>query len=553
MQATPGLKGACSICVAAIHLLLPAAGIAGASVPPGAREFELLRAQVSAQQSQIDELRRLLEEQRTLLAAVIAGRVPSPAASGIAATWATGAPGQPAVAAAHTGSDPPAQTPSAAAGPLNFRVGSVVFTPSGYMEFAAVVRDRTVGSGIATNYGSIPFDDSVNGQLREYQFSAQTSRLGLRMDSVVKGADVRGYLETDFLGIVPGNVAVTSNSDTLRLRLFWADIRKNQFEFLAGQAFTMMTPNRRGVSALSADLFLPQVIDPNLHVGMVWNRNPQLRFVYHASDAIALGVSAEASEQYGGGGSGSGVVTLPSELAPYYSGQINTGSGSYATPNPHQDIVAKVAFDPTVHDKAVHVEAGGVLTTFAFYNPLDGRHYGTTGGGGSLNVNVEPAKSLRLFANAFYSRGAGRYLIGLGPDVIIRGDGSPSPVGSSSLLIGVEHQSTPRTAIQGYFGAARFDRNVAIDPVTGGEVGFGYVGSPSNHNRIVTQGTLAFSHALWGDSRLGGLQVMAQYSHLFREPWYVTPGASSSASLNLFYLKIRYSFPGAPPAQPVTR
>ena len=39
------------------------------------------------------------------------------------------------------------------------------------------------------------------------------------MDSNVGGADVRGYLETDFPGIVPGNVAVTSNSDTLRLRL----------------------------------------------------------------------------------------------------------------------------------------------------------------------------------------------------------------------------------------------------------------------------------------------------------------------------------------------
>jgi hypothetical protein len=241
-------------------------------------------------------------------------------------------------------------------------------------------------------------------------------------------------------------------------------------------------------------------------------------------------------------------VTLPSELVPYYSGQINTGSASYATPNPHQDIVAKVAFDPTVHDKALHVEAGGVLTRFAFYNPLDGQHYGTTGGGGSLNVNVEPAKSLRLFDNAFYSRGAGRYLIGLGPDVIIRGDGSPSPVGSSSLLIGVEHQATPRTAIQGYYGAARFDRNVAIDPATGGDVGFGYVGSPSNHDRIVTQGTLGFSHALWSDSGLGSLQVMAQYSHLFREPWCVTPGTPSNASLNLFYLKIRYSFPGAPPS-----
>jgi hypothetical protein len=501
------------------------------------------------------ELRRLLDEQRKLLDSVIGARAATPAAAALApaSTLISADSRLPTLAPPPRAATPTVQTAAAESGPLNFRIGSVDFTPSGYMEFAAVLRDRTVGSGIATNYGSIPFDDTVNGHLREYQFSAQTSRLGLRMDSVVGGADVRGYLETDFLGIVPGNVAVTSNSDTLRLRLFWADIRKNRLEFLAGQSFTMMTPNRRGLSALPADLFLPQVIDPNLHVGMVWNRNPQVRLVYHASDAVALGVSAEASEQYGGGGSGSGVVTLPSELVPYYGSQINTGSASFATPNPHQDILGKVAFDPAFHDKALHVEAAGVLTRFAFYNPVGGQHFGTSGGGGSLNINIEAAKNLRVFANTFYSRGAGRYLVGLGPDVIIRGDGSPSPVGSSSLLVGIEHQAGPRTAIQGYYGTAHFDRNAAIDPATCGEVGFGYVGSPSNHTRIITQGTLGLSHAFWRDPKVGSLQVMAQYSYLFREPWYVAPGGPSKASLNLFYLKVRYSLPGAPPVHQTRR
>jgi len=46
---------------------------------------------------------------------------------------------------------------------------------------------------------------------------------------------------------------------------------------------------------------------------------------------------------------------------------------------------------------------------------------------------------------------------------------------------------------------------------------------------------------------------MAQYSHLFREPWYVAPGGPSKASLNLFYVKIRYSLPGAAPVQQTGR
>ena len=546
MYALFSLKtGLATLAAGLVLLTLPGIGLAAG--PKIDRETELLKAQVAAQQAQIDELRRMLDDQRKRLDSVIGARAgtprsPSdgPEAPASVVTRMPAATTVPGGAAAR-------QEAARPSGPLNFRIGSVDFTPSGYMEFAAVVRDRNVGSGVATNYGSIPFDDTVNGNLREYRLSAQTSRLGLRMDSVVAGATVRGYLETDFLGIVPGNVAVTSNSDTLRLRLFWAGVRKNRLEFLAGQSFTMLTPNRKGLSALPSDLFLPQVVDPNLHVGMLWNRNPQVRFVYHANASTAVGVSLEAAEQYGGGGAGSGTVTLPSELAPYYEGQMNTGSSAFATPNPHQDFVAKIAVDPAFGDGALHVEAGGVLAQFAFYNPLSGSSYRAAGGGGAFNVNLDVAKRFRVFANTFYSRGAGRYLVGLGPDVIIKGDGSPSPVGASSVLAGVEYQAARRTAVQGYRGTAHFDRNVAIDPATGSEVGFGYTGSPSNHNREITQGTVGLSHSFWRDPKLGSLTVMAQFSHLFREPWYTVAGAPARADLNMFYLKIRYSLPGAPP------
>ena len=296
--------GLATLAAGMVLLTLPGVGLA--SGPKIDRETELLKAQVAAQQAQIDELRRILDDQRKRLDSVIgarAGTLPSPSdvpeAPASVVTRLPAATTAPAVLAPH-------QDDARQSGPLNFRVGSVDFTPSGYMEFAAVVRDRNVGSGVATNYGSIPFANTVNGNLREYRLSAQTSRLGLRMDSVVAGAAVRGYLETDFLGIVPGNVAVTSNSDTLRLRLFWADVRKHRLEFLAGQSFTMLTPNRKGLSALPSDLFLPQVVDPNLHVGMLWNRNPQVRFVYHANDATALGISLEAAEQYRRRGRGLG-------------------------------------------------------------------------------------------------------------------------------------------------------------------------------------------------------------------------------------------------------
>ena len=425
--------------------------------------IDRLEAQLAVQQAQIDQLRELLAAQSPL-----AARVSSP---DIASTPGAAAPSR--------------EEASAEAGkpaPLRFRIGTVDITPIGFMDFTAVSRDANTASGIATNFGAIPFSNTVNGNLHEHQFGAQNSRLSLRFDTKVKAATLLGYLETDFLGIVPGNVAVSSNSDTLRLRLFWADLRKGKFEFLAGQSWSLLTPNRKGMSPLPGDVFVTQVVDPNLHVGLTWTRSPQLRFIYHPSETVHFGASAEASEQFAGGASGSGAITLPKDLASSYGSQLNTGSGNYATPNPHQDIVGKIAFDPSVSNRSLHFEVGGVLTRFAFFNPLTSQHYDAAGGGGSVNANIEVVKNLRVAANTFFSAGAGRYIFGLGPDVIIRGDGSPSLVHSTSTVDGLEYQATPNLAFYGYYGRAHFDQNVAVDPADGKPVGFG-TGSPSNHNR----------------------------------------------------------------------
>jgi hypothetical protein len=201
-----------------------------------------------------------------------------------------------------------------------------------------------------------------------------------------------------------------------------------------------------------------------------------------------------------------------------------------------------------VGNRSLHFEVGGVLTRFAFFNPVSNQHFNAAGGGGSFNFNVELVKKLRLVVNTFYSSGAGRYIFGLGPDVIIQGDGSPSLVHSASTLNGFEYQATPKTGFFAYYGSAYFQKNVAIDPANGQLVGFGYSGSPSNHNRVIHQGTFGFAHTFWRDPSYGGLQLGMQYSYLVRHPWYVAPDQPGSAYLNMLYLSLRYFLPGAPPA-----
>jgi hypothetical protein len=522
-------------------------------------EIAWLRAQLAAQQAQIDQLRKELQEQRAWLQQSRVNVATSASSSPGGSDLAAGETGQPArsapvkpVVVANATSATPSTSQLLSDGepktsPLSFGIGSTRITPVGFMDFTAVFRSKNVGSGLGTSFGTVPFEDSVNGNLWEYRLSAQNSRLGARLDSNVKGFDVLGYVETDFLGFVPGNSAVTTNSNSLRLRLYWARLSKSKFEILAGQSWSMLTPNRRGISPLPGDLFLTQDTDPNIQVGMTWARSPQLRFVFHPSETVSVGFSTEAAEQYAGGSAGSAAITLPSALVSSYSGQLNTGSSGLSVPSPNQDLVGKVAFDHKAGGRPFHIELAAILRRFKFYNPLSQQSYRAAGGGGSLNLNVELVKNLRLLSNNFYSEGGGRYIFGQGPDLIIQGDGSPSLVHAYSMVHGFEYQARPKTLFFAYYGGAYFQKNVAIDPETGGPVGYGYAGSPSEHNRSLQQVTAGFAHTFWRDPAYGALQFMTQYSYLFRQPWYVAPARPGEANLNMLYLNLRYTLPGAPP------
>src|SRR5260370_15406961 len=139
--------------------------------------------------------------------------------------------------------------------PLQLRIGTAYITPVGFMDVTSVWRSHTGGSGIGTNFAGIPYGTVFQNNLSEFRFSMQNSRIGFRVDAMVKGAHVIGYMESDFLGNNPGNVAVSSNSNTLRSRLYWADVQKDKWEVLGGQTWSLMTPGRSGISPLPGNLF----------------------------------------------------------------------------------------------------------------------------------------------------------------------------------------------------------------------------------------------------------------------------------------------------------
>jgi len=500
------------------------------STPGVQDEIERLRLEVRRQREEIDQLRKRLDEQEKLLDKM----------HSVTSAGTTEAPSTPA---------PPPATPALpdsapVKGPLSLKLGGLTLTPTGFLDYLQVWRSKTDPSGLATNFAGIPFNNTVLGHRRQLLASAANSRLGVKITTRVLGFDVLGLVETDFRGYSPNNVATTTNTYGLRMRLAFVDLSRNRWEFLAGQNWSLLTPARTGISPYPDTLFLTQDLDPNVQSGLVWARTSQLRAVYHASSSVAMGFSFEAGDAYSGGLAGSGTITLPTALAPSYFGQIDlsTENGS-AVPNPNLDWVGKIAFDPKAV-RSVHLELAGLLDRFTFYNPLDNRRFTIMGGGIACNAGIEVVRHLTLLTNNFYTNGGGAFIFGEAPSLIIQSTGAPSLIPAASTVDGLEYQATPKWRLWTYYGGTWIDRISTFDPVSLGPVGYGYVGSPDSQNRSIHEITGGLTRVFWKNSNYGTLQFSAQYSWLARHPWYAAAGQPTIANLHLIYLGFRYLLPG---------
>ncbi len=428
--------------------------------------------------------------------------------------------------------------------PLQLRIGNAYITPVGFMDFMSVWRSHDGGSGIGTNFASIPYGNVFQNNLSEFRLSMQNSRIGFRVDATVKGANVIGYMESDFLGNNPGNVAVSSNSNTLRSRLYLVDVRKDKWEVLGGQTWSLITPGRTGISPLPGDIFFSQDIDVNYQAGLVWGRIPELRFVVRPTNTVAFAVALDSPEQYTGGSAGGSTITYPSALGSLGGSQLNNGTTTLGTPNVAPDFIAKLAFDPT---KKFHAELGGVVREFKVWNSSpspNGTTYSKTGGGGFVNLNFELFKGFRLLTNNFWSDGGGRYIFGQVPDLIVRADDSLSPIKAGSTVSGFEF-THKNTLLYAYYGGIYVQRNATFDANGTTPIGYGYTGSPSGQNRAIQEETVGFNQTLWKDGKYGALNFMGQYSYLARNPWATLN--PKEAHLNMVFLNLRYTLPGSAP------
>jgi len=416
------------------------------------------------------------------------------------------------------------------------------------MDLTNTYRSTNAGTSLQTNFGSIPYNNGVTGRLSENKLSAANSRIGFRTDTNVNGWNVLGYFESDFVGGVGDtayNTQVSSNSLLLRIRQYYVTLRKNKFEFQAGQSWSMMTPNRVGISPLPQDLFYSQVVDVNYMNGLTWGRIPGVRFLFHPSEKVTFGLSLENSSQYFGGSGGASVPLLPSALTSSIASELDQNvSNGVKTPNVAPDTIAKLAFDPI---SRLHFEVDGVVSEVKLSNPTTLASFTKIGGGGSFNGNLGIAPGFRLIFNTFWSDGEGRYLFGEAPDFIVRSDGSPSMIHSGSTVDGFEYQHG-NAQFYAYYGGVAIERNTALDANGTTPIGWGYKGSSNAQNRTTQEGTFGWTQTWWKDAKYGAFQTMLQYAYFFRDPWYVAAGAPKNTHEDAVFFNIRYLLPGQAPS-----
>jgi hypothetical protein len=443
--------------------------------------------------------------------------------------------------------------------PLSFKIGDMNFMPGGTVDLYGIFRSKNTTNGPGTSFGSIPFNNTLpQAALSEFRFTSQNSKVTLKVDGTFGEQKLLGYLETDFNGYQPPNGNVTTNSDSLRLRLYFLDWRRKQWEIQSGQMWTWMTPNRVGVSPDPTNVFYGAGLDSFFLLGLTWARQPGVRFVYHPRENWSFGLAFENPQQL----APSSVVFPTGFLGEQFDNSSSstsaaTSSTNAGTPNLHPDIIVKAAVDFHPGGRTMHIETVGLIRSFKVFNNLHTPPSTNTltEGGASVNVNLELVKNFHLIGNTFYSDGGGRYIFGLGPDAIVRADGTLSAIHSGSGVAGAEWQATPHYLFFGYFGAAYFQRNYGLQvskavpaPSCAGFkgyscIGFGFPGSSNSSNRLIQEATLGFNKTMWKNPNYGALMVITQYEYIVRSPWWVSAGAPKKANINDFYVDLRYALP----------
>jgi hypothetical protein len=122
-----------------------------------------------------------------------------------------------------------------------------------------------------------------------------------------------------------------------------------------------------------------------------------------------------------------------------------------------------------------------------------------------------------------------------------------STVSSRSGIYGAE-ATLKKTFVYGYYSQVHADALTGFDANGTTVIGFGVPNSQSANNKI-EEDTVGLTQTLFRDPKIGGLQVMFQYSYVkrtvFSSPQALPTGTlpGNVAKTNMVYVNFRYILP----------
>ena len=345
--------------------------------------------------------------------------------------------------------------------PVAIRYKGITITPGGFLAGESVYRNHATG-GDATAFNSIFMPGSGANAVSEFYGSGRQSQITMLAEGKLANVKLSGYYEADFLGAAPTSNNNQTNSYVLRQRQAWAAAAlDNGWTFTAGQMWTLLTENRKGIDNLSTAR--PMTIDPNYTVGFSFARQYGFRAIKNFNNHFWLAASLEdpqttftasnanANFALGSGGVGAGLydpavtgcttttVNNPTPGGNPISTTTCTNASNYAF-NAMPDIILKAALEPGFG----HYEVFGVFSRFrdrvypcavgtqaptlcdtgvggAIENSTVGA-YNYTANGGGVGGNARFSmmnKHVDFGLHALYGNGLGRYAASGLPDATV--------------------------------------------------------------------------------------------------------------------------------------
>jgi TolA-binding protein len=438
--------------------------------------------------------------------------------------------------------------------PMAIHFKGITLTPGGFIEAAGIYRSHNENGDITSTFGNIPFSGTANSQLSEFRGTARQSRITLLAESQINKWKVSGYYEADFLGAAPTANELESGSFNLRQRQLWGQAEsENGLAILAGQSWSLMTTDRKGLAPLKE--FIPLTIDSQYVVGYNWARQWGARVTKKFGDRLWAAFAIENPETnlsvINPPVGVFGFNTSPNAQSPNSQFTLSNVPGANGiSTDLAPDLIAKVVFEPGWG----HYEVKA-LGRF-FRDRIAGNNNVTGGGGGGFGAILPATKKLDVVVEGLFGIGIGRYAGSLGPDVTLRPDGSIVPIRSLQVLAGLELHPTSKWDLYAYGGEEYYGRADYVN-LLGKGVGYGSrladnsgcsveIPTPTQLCQAQVRNIWQVQPGFWYrfyKGPHGTVQYGMSYSYTFKNTWVGANGLQPSALEHMILSSFRYYLP----------